>query len=172
VGEPGGPRGAATASIRAAGPGDLEAIVAMRIEFERITRDSGSMDELSRRAELRGLLGPDLASGRLAAWIAEEGGRAVGQAGLRLGRRDSAPAPGGPAALRGAAELLNVYVEPGFRGRGIGTALVRAAIAEARARGAREVGLQPTEDSRRIYERSGFEAEGDRMVLRLRGPGR
>jgi GNAT superfamily N-acetyltransferase len=154
VGAPGEPRGAAPASIRAAGPGDLEAIVAMRIEFERITRDSGSMDEGARRAELRGLLGPDLASGRLAAWIAEEGGRAVGQAGLRL-------------VVGGEAELLNVYVEPGFRGRGIGTALVSAAIAEARARGAREVGLQPTEDSRRIYERSGFEAEGDSMVLRL-----
>jgi GNAT superfamily N-acetyltransferase len=159
VDAPGGPRGAASASIRAAGPGDLEAIVAMRIEFERITRDSGSMDEGVRRAELRGLLGPDLASGRLAAWIAEEGGRAVGQAGLRLGSG-------------GSAELLNVYVEPGFRGRGIGTALVRAAIAEALELGAREIWLQPTEDSRRIYERSGFEAEGDRMVLRLRGPGR
>jgi GNAT superfamily N-acetyltransferase len=167
VGAPGEPLGAGAASIRAAGPDDLEAVAAMRIKFERITRDSGSMDEAARREELRGLLGPELASGRLAAWIAEEGGRAVGQAGLRLGA-----ARRGPAQFRGAAELLNVYVEPGFRGRGIGTALVGAAIAEARARGIERISLQPTEDSRRIYERAGFAAEGGRMVLRLPGPGR
>jgi GNAT superfamily N-acetyltransferase len=142
------------ARIRRAGPEDLARIVDLRMQFERITRDSGSLDEPARRAELGSLLGPDLAEGRLLAWIAEAGDRAVGQSGL---------------LLRGAeAELINVYVEPGSRGCGLGTALVEAAIAEARARSAPAVTLQPTEDSRRIYERAGFRAAGRRMVLRLR----
>jgi GNAT superfamily N-acetyltransferase len=140
-------------ALRRAGLRDLGAIVELRIEFERVTRDSGSMDEADRRSELRSLLGPDLASGLLAAWIAEEGGRAVGQAGLLSRGR--------------VAELLNVYVEPAFRGRGLGTALVEAAIAEARSRGLKKIRLQPTDDGRPIYERSGFVDSGRDMILAL-----
>jgi GNAT superfamily N-acetyltransferase len=144
---------APSVSIRRAGPSDLDAIVELRLEFERITRDSGSMDEAGRRSELRSLLGPDLASGVLAAWIAEEGGRSVGQAGLLIRGR--------------AAELLNVYVAPAFRGRGLGTALVEAAIAEARSRGLAAMRLQPTDEGRPIYERAGFVDSGRDMLLRL-----
>jgi len=132
-------------------------MVELRVEFERITRDSGSADEAARGEELRSLLGPDLASGALMAWIAEEGGRAVGQSALRLAR-------GLPASPSG--ELLNVYVRTAFRGRGVGSALVRAALEEARALGIKRITLQPTEDSRRIYERAGFKAEGRQMILR------
>jgi GNAT superfamily N-acetyltransferase len=146
------------ASIRKASALDLDAIVELRIKFERITRDSGSFDEPSRRAELRSLLGPDLEDGRLGAWLAEGEGGALGQAAL--------------LSDEAAGELLNVYVEPGSRGLGLGTALVEAAIAEARARGIRELRLQPTEDSRRIYERAGFRPSGRRMTLRLREAGR
>lgn len=152
----------------------------MRIEFERITRDSGSADEVARRSELAALLGPDLASGALIAWIAEAEGLAAGQSALRLtryraengsrefafGEQRLAPGPAGrAAALEG--ELMNVYVRPEFRRRGVGAALVAAAIDEARALGLRRITLQGTEDSRRIYERAGFEGRGGRMVLDL-----
>jgi GNAT superfamily N-acetyltransferase len=126
----------------------------MRIEFERITLDSGSADEAARRSELAALLGPDLAAGALIAWIAEEEGRAAGQSALRL--------------TPGEGELMNVYVRPGFRRRGLGAALVAAALDEARALGLKRICLQGTEDSRRIYERAGFESRGGRMILDLR----
>ncbi len=159
-------------AIRRAGPGDLGAIVEMRIEFERITRDSGSADEAERAAELAELLGPDLESGALVAWIAEEEGRAVGQAALRLaaagaGGPSRAGVPEGGEAAR-EAELMNVYVRPAFRRRGLGASLVAAALAEARELGLCRITLQPTEDSRRIYERSGFRPERGRMALDLR----
>jgi GNAT superfamily N-acetyltransferase len=144
-------------SLRRASAADLASVVGLRIDFERITRDSGSLDEGARRSELESLLGPDIASGRLLAWLAEEGGRAVGQAALRL--RPGAGAPEG--------ELLNVYTVPGRRGRGIGGALVALAVAEARRLGLSRLRLRPTEDSRRIYEREGFRAEGRDMVLGL-----
>jgi GNAT superfamily N-acetyltransferase len=59
--------------------------------------------------------------------------------------------PGGAAA-----EIDQVYVRPGWRGRGIGGALVAAA---ARAAGAAETFIVADEDgdSRRLYERLGFE---------------
>jgi GNAT superfamily N-acetyltransferase len=139
---------------RAHGP-DLASIIELRIEFERITRDSGSLDEGARRTQLSALLGPDLESGRLRCWMAEIFGCAVAQAALRL-RRGA-----------GSGEILNAFTEPAFRGRGIGSALVAAAIAEARRLGLASLILQPTEDSRRIYERMGFRADRGRMLLEL-----
>jgi N-acetylglutamate synthase-like GNAT family acetyltransferase len=130
---------------RRAQAADLGTIVDLRIEFERITRDSGSLDEAARRAELRGLLGPDLESGALRAWLAEDAGAAVAQAALRL-------------FSSGEGEILNVYTTPGYRRRGIGGRLVDAAIAEARALGLRRLTLQSTDDSRRLYKGRGFRA--------------
>jgi GNAT superfamily N-acetyltransferase len=148
--------GTSTFKFRRAGEGDLEAIVAMRIEFERASRDSGSLDEQARRSELLSLFGRDLSSGTLLAWLAEEGGRPVAQAALRL-RGDS-------------GELLNVYTAPDFRRRGLGSALVDMALAEADKLGLRRVTLQPTEDSRRIYERRGFRGGSRSMSLVLPRP--
>jgi ribosomal protein S18 acetylase RimI-like enzyme len=147
-------------AIRRAIASDLETIVDLRMAFERITRDSGSLDEASRRAELASLLGTDLAEGRLVCWLAEDGGHAVAQAALRVKRR-------AVAAAGGLGELLNVYTDPAYRGRGIGSALVAEAMAEASALGLGRLRLRPTDDSRRIYERAGFRAEGGDMVLDL-----
>ncbi len=143
-----------TAAVRRAAASDLEAIVALRMAFERATRDSGSLDEAERRAEIASLLGPDLMAGRLLCWMAEEGGRAVAQAALRI-------------LGRGEGELLNVYTEPDCRGRGLGSSLVAAAVGEARSLGLSRLSLQPTEDSRRIYERAGFREAERGMVMDL-----
>jgi GNAT superfamily N-acetyltransferase len=145
-------------AFRRAEAADLGAVVELRMSFERITRDSGSMDEPGRRAEVGALLGPDLASGALRCWVAESGGSAVAQASLRVTRSSGAA---------GEGELLNVYTEPAYRGRGIASALVGLAIAEARSLGLGRLRLQATEESRRIYERAGFRRAGRAMVLRL-----
>jgi len=58
--------------------------------------------------------------------------------------------------------LVNVHdlaVAPGWRGRGIGRALLAAVAAEARSRGACKVTLEVLEGNaaaRRVYERAGF----------------
>jgi ribosomal protein S18 acetylase RimI-like enzyme len=147
-----------TVAIRRAVESDLDAIIGLRINFERITRDSGSLDEDARRAEIAAVLGPDLASRRLVSWLAEDSGRPVAQAALRLLRGRAGAAQG---------EILNVYTDAAFRGRGIGASLLACAIAEARAVGLSSVTLQPTEASRRIYERSGFRDQGRSMILEL-----
>ena len=143
--------------VRRAAAADIGAVVDLRLEFERITRDSGSMDRAARRTELLALLGPDLASGRLLCWLAEDGGIAVAQAALRL------PS----ASPRSEAEMLNVYTVPEYRRLGLASALVASAIAASREIGLGRITLQPTEDSRRLYERAGFRASGRRMILAL-----
>jgi RimJ/RimL family protein N-acetyltransferase len=67
---------------------------------------------------------------------------------------------------------LGMMVDAGWRGRGVGGALVRAAIDAARQLGAHKLALQvwPHNDvARRLYERHGFVEEG---VLRRHYPRR
>ncbi len=148
-------------SVRRARPADLDSIVDLRLEFERITRNSGSIDE-GRRFELRSMLGRDLRSGRLIAWMAEVDGRTVGQAALRI-KAAAGFSPARSGDIEG--ELVNVFVLPEFRRRGTGAALVRAAINEGRGLGLDRITLQPTDESRRMYERSGFAGSRRRMIL-------
>jgi len=152
----GGGRAGEGAALRRARASDLAAVVALRLDFERITRDSGSLDCGARAGEIAALLGPDLAEGRLLCWIAEAGGGPVAQAALRL-------------LPRGEGELMNVFTRPEFRGRGLGSALVALAVSEAASLGLSRLSLQPTDSSRRIYERAGFVARGERMVMDLAG---
>jgi len=149
----------ASAVIRRAAGSDMEAIASLRLAFELITRDSGSLAETARLAEIAKLLGRDLERGRLLCWVAEEGGDVVAQAALRL--------RGGRAGTAACGELINVYTEPERRGRGIGSALVAMAIAEARELGLVRLVLQATDDSRSIYERAGFRVSGRKMILDL-----
>jgi GNAT superfamily N-acetyltransferase len=57
------------------------------------------------------------------------------------------------------AQLEELYVRPGLRDRGIGTALLTSAVLRVRERGAAEVHINVAEadlDTRRFYERHGF----------------
>jgi ribosomal protein S18 acetylase RimI-like enzyme len=63
--------------------------------------------------------------------------------------------------------LAELYVEPARRGEGLGRALMEAAIAEARSRGADYMDLGTSEDdlaARHLYESLGF-------INREKGPG-
>ena len=72
-------------------------------------------------------------------------------------------APTPLASNRHVLEICLLAVEPAEQGHGIGRALVEAAIAEARARGARRLTLRVLETNSRarlLYEAAGFEVEG------------
>jgi ribosomal protein S18 acetylase RimI-like enzyme len=94
-------------------------------------------------------------------WIS---GRAVfvaagvaGAVGLVVGEPD--------ADARPTAWLMSLWVSPGWRGRGVGDALVAAIVEWARSAGVREVRLHVGEGNapaRRLYERNGFSDTGAR----------
>jgi len=68
------------------------------------------------------------------------------------------------------AEIESVHVHPDHRGSGVGTALVREAVARARALGCYRVQLTSNarrEDAHRFYERLGFSPThvGFKMLL-------
>lgn len=85
-------------------------------------------------------------------WLAGQDGTAVGVATMLL--LDLAPRPEDTSGLEGY--LINMYVEPEHRGRGIGRALLEASLAEARTLGLRRLLLYASDDGRPLYESAGF----------------
>jgi ribosomal protein S18 acetylase RimI-like enzyme len=65
------------------------------------------------------------------------------------------------------AYLLNFYVEPEFRGRGLASELLTTAVEDARRRGIKVVSLHASKFGKPLYERNGFEPTNE-MILRLR----
>ena len=109
------------------------------------------LDQMSRTFEpwVRELIG----AGKYIGWVAEENGRVAGSAGLLI--LDWPPHPLDPTTGR-RAYLLNIFVEPEFRKRGLAHSLIERGIAEARQRHIRVVTLHSSDAGRRVYEKFGF----------------
>jgi ribosomal protein S18 acetylase RimI-like enzyme len=106
-----------------------------------------------------------MAAGRYVGWVVEEGARTAASAGfLEL---DWPPHPLDPAAT-GRGYLLNFWVEPAYRRRGLARALVREALAESKRRGLRVTALHASKAGRLVYEKEGFRAF-DEMIFVERG---
>jgi ribosomal protein S18 acetylase RimI-like enzyme len=87
--------------------------------------------------------------------VADEGGEVVGY--VALGR------PTRLESNQHVADIRGLAVAPEHQGRGLGRALVEAALAAARERGARKVTLRvlgPNTSARALYESCGFVVEG------------
>jgi ribosomal protein S18 acetylase RimI-like enzyme len=71
---------------------------------------------------------------------------------------------------RGAGDIriMDIALLPGFRGRGIGTALLRSLMAEADTSGRRlSIHVEQSNPARALYDRLGFEAAGEHGVYVL-----
>lgn len=95
-------------------------------------------------------------------WLAELGGAPVGMLTVIIAQR--MPQPGRPDS--GWGYVHHLVVDPDHRSRGIGAALMDAAVAEARARGWSQLLLHPRPRSVPFYERAGF-VPADLLVRRL-----
>lgn len=105
-------------------------------------------------------------TGQWTVWVAERDRRLIGNVWVQ--HIVNVPRPGQPRVEYGY--VTNVFVEAGERGRGVGAALLRAAI-----RGSREHALEflivcASEESRAFYERLGFHRSREAMELELDTP--
>lgn len=83
---------------------------------------------------------------------ARVGAEAVGCGAICMSRE--LPSPDNPDGL--CAYLMNIYVRPRWRSRGVATAIVSRLIEEARGRGCDKIYLESTDEARRLYQRLGF----------------
>ena len=103
-----------------------------------------------------------IAADKYAGWITSEGERAFGSAGLLI--LDWAPHFLDPACDQ-RGYILNVFVEPEHRGRGIAKALTLECMAEAKRRGIGIVALHASKKGQPVYEKLGFKASTEMLFV-------
>jgi GNAT superfamily N-acetyltransferase len=154
---------AAMFETRLAGAEDAELVAHQRM---RMFVDAGQAEEgaamLRMMENFVAWVRPRLQYGSYVGWLVEEGVRAVAGAGMWL--MDFPPHWMDAEPVR--AYLLNFYVDPEFRGRGLAYELLKTAVDDARRRGIKVVSLHASQFGRPLYERNGFEGTSE-MMLRL-----
>lgn len=149
-------------AYRPVDPADLDLICRHRAQM---FLDSGRPQAVvAPMAEpFRAWLEPKLASGAYFGWIAQAQDAPVG--GLGMMEIDWPPHPSHPAQAR-RGYVLNVFVEPEHRGRGLARMLMNMAADEGRRRGLQLMVLHATAMGRPLYERLGWAATAE-MALDL-----
>jgi len=147
--------------IRIAGAADLDLLVSHRIAvFEAMGRETPEARAAMGRT-FAAWLAPRLADGRYMSWIASDAGRPIASAGLML--LDWPPVPHDPnGTTRGY--ILNIFVDPEHRRRGIASALVDRCMEETRRRNIRVVTLHASHEGRAVYEKIGFKASNEMQL--------
>lgn len=150
--------------VRQIRAGDLDAICAHR---EAMFRDSGRTEEVLRAmaAPFRSWLAPRLASGEYFGHVLADHGRTIAGIGLML--IDWPPQPAHPdQGYRGY--VLNVYVEPEYRRRGIARKLMALADDAFTERGATYAVLHATAQGAPLYADLGWAGTSE-MARSLHG---
>jgi ribosomal protein S18 acetylase RimI-like enzyme len=103
-----------------------------------------------------------MGEGKYLGWIVEGNRRAVASVGLLI--VDWPRHPFHPEGNQ-RAYLLNVFIEPDFRRRGLAHGLIERCLGEARRRGIRVVTLHSSDAGRSVYEKFGFHATSEMMYI-------
>ena len=104
-----------------------------------------------------------MSEGSFRAWLACDAERIAGGGAVLI-----SPWPAHPYDLEcRRATIINMYVYPEYRRRGIARQLMQAILAWCRAEGLARVCLHASEQGRHLYETLGFEASNE-MKLTLR----
>jgi len=131
----------------------LDFLVTTRVEVLRAANRLDDAADLSRVAEeSRAYYLRALRDGSHAGYLAFDGEDFVGAGGVSCYR--VMPTCHNPTGRK--AYIMNMYVRPAYRRRGIATHILDLLVREARARGIVEITLEATEAGRPLYEKYGF----------------
>lgn len=149
-----------TLGVREAAPTDLQQVARLRWTWSEEGQDriKGSPDDFAR----------DFAAwyeqrDDFIAWVAAEDETVVAMAFLALPSR----VPDPRAFQRRTGDIQSVYVLPAYRGQGIGTRLIAALVEHGTRRGCTRITVHSSTRALPVYERSGFTAQPDLLLLPL-----
>jgi ribosomal protein S18 acetylase RimI-like enzyme len=148
--------------IRRADRDDAEALARLRFEFRASVDTPAVTSEAFLMRTVPWMAARLDRASTWRAWIAQRESAAVGAVWLQV--IEKLPNPGVEPEWHGY--LTTLYVRESARGRGIGSALLSAALEGCDAEGVDAVMLWPTPESRRLYERHGFTVRDDVMMRR------
>ena len=157
-------------AVRQAGATDIPRLAGHRAAMFRDMGQLPSHQEQPLARAIASYLRDAMPRGEYLAWIAEDErtpSLAIGGAGVQLRPILPRPRAGdddlelGPEAI-----ILNVYVEPAWRRRGVGEALMRAVLDALAARGIRRIVLHASDHGRGLYERLGFVPTNEMQLTR------
>ena len=145
-----------------AGPEDLELLVRTRIQVLLAANQlPEGTDMTAVETASRNYYRAALADGNHAAWLVFDGDTWIGAGGVSFYR--VMPTYHNPTGR--CAYLMNIYTHPDYRRQGLGTRMVELLVGEARRRGVTHIGLDATAMGKPLYEKYGFQAMPDEMVL-------
>jgi GNAT superfamily N-acetyltransferase len=148
--------------IRAATADDAEELARLRFAFRTEWRPATEPEPEFLRRCTRWMRERLMAGSRWRCWVALAEGRLVGTIWLQI--IEKLPNPGEEPELHGY--VSSVYVAPQLRNGGVGTALVTACLGVCDQMGVDAVFLWSTPDSRRLYQRHGFDLREDLLDRR------
>lgn len=150
--------------IRRADTADLDLVTSLRLDFIADVRrlDRQSLDGAF-AAATETFVGEGHADGTVLSWIAEEAGAAAGIVSLVL--HTVPPRPEEPRTREGY--VINMFVAPAFRRRGLGRALIDRCRSDAESMGLRRLVLHFTAEGRPLYEQVGFVSDDAWLQLPL-----
>jgi GNAT superfamily N-acetyltransferase len=135
-----------------AGPADADVIARHRVAM---FHDMGAIDPMLETAlyeAARKAIPAAITSAEYVAWVAEttdDPSMVIGGAGVQI--RSLLPRPD-----QSGRKIMNVFVEPEWRRRGIARTLMEEVLAWARTTGIVSLVLHASEDGRALYESMGF----------------
>ncbi len=147
---------------RQATPDMIDLLVSTRIEVLRAANlldEHVDMSEVAAQSEA--YYRQALSDGSHTGILAFDGDVFVGAGGVSYYR--VMPTFHNPAGR--CAYIMNMYVRPAYRRRGIATSMLDLLVADARRHGAGRIGLEATEMGRPLYEKYGFIRAGGEMEL-------
>jgi GNAT superfamily N-acetyltransferase len=138
--------------IRRAGSRDAVTLARLRDQFKHEDDEQSLPGQADFLADCERWLEDRLTGGRWLAWVAECDGEVRGH--VFVNRVEKMPSP-----LPHSAELgyvTNFYVQPGYRGRGLGRALLNAVEEHARTNHFDTLIVWPSDRSTALYKRAGY----------------
>ncbi len=148
--------------ISEAGIDDVDMLVKWRIKVLRevfCIPDDCSVEELERAN--KEYYEVQLPAGGHVACFAREKEEVVGCGGICVYRE--MPSPDNPSGW--CAYLMNIYVCPNVRGRGIGGRVVDWLVKQAKQRDITKIYLETSGSGRKLYEKMGFSDMANMMAL-------
>jgi ribosomal protein S18 acetylase RimI-like enzyme len=149
-------------TFRFARPGDIPALVQLRLALQAEAHPE-TPAPAGLAARLRKFFSAKIPAGEFLAAVAEVDGTLVAASGMIY--QQLPPSVANPTGR--AAYIMNVYVAPAFRRRGLATKLLKILVATARQARCRRVTLHAMPGARTLYAKLGFVARANEMKLEL-----